>query len=396
MKVAVLFHRLGPYHYARLKAANELCQLHAVEFSSVDETYAWDVVEENTGFARTTLFTDSDVEKKSSFEIIGAFKEVFARIKPDVIAIPGWSGRPAFLALALCREIGIPAIAMSDSTEQDQLRHWWREWIKKCVIENFTAALVGGSPHADYIHKLGMPIGRIFYGYDVVDNNYFFVGAVSVRKNEKKMRHRYLLPKKYFLGSYRFIVKKNIDCLIRAYAEYRERAGSGHWQLVLLGDGELRPQIESLISKLGLDEDVILPGFKQYADLPVYYGLATAYIQASTTEQWGLVVNEAMAAGLPVLVSNRCGCAPDLVREGENGFTFNPYNVNELTDLLIKLSSNSVDLTAMGQASQRIIAAWTPETFAKNLVLAAKTALAAPQKKFALSDKFILWALGHR
>jgi 1,2-diacylglycerol 3-alpha-glucosyltransferase len=59
-------------------------------------------------------------------------------------------------------------------------------------------------------------------------------------------------------------------------------------------------------------------------------GLASAFIQASTTEQWGLVVNEAMASGLPVLVSERCGCAPDLVKNGVNGYTFDPYDIKEI------------------------------------------------------------------
>ncbi len=81
------------------------------------------------------------------------------------------------------------------------------------------------------------------------------------------------------------------------------------WDLVLLGDGPLKPTLLKLISSLGLESCVHLPGFKQYDELPVYLGLAETFIHASTTEQWGLVVNEAMASGLPVLVSNRCGCA---------------------------------------------------------------------------------------
>ena len=77
-------------------------------------------------------------------------------------------------------------------------------------------------------------------------------------------------------------------------------------------------------SALGLDNDVIFPGFIQYDELPAYYGLAKAFIHASTVEQWGLVVNEALAAGLPVLVSERCGCAPDLVREGRERLHLRP------------------------------------------------------------------------
>jgi 1,2-diacylglycerol 3-alpha-glucosyltransferase len=94
--------------------------------------------------------------------------------------------------------------------------------------------------------------------------------------------------------------------------------------LVVCGDGDLRPRLHALARELGLEQRVHWPGFVQYPDLPVYYALADAFILASTIEPWGLVVNEAMACGLPVLVSDRCGCAPDLVPEGQNGFTFKP------------------------------------------------------------------------
>jgi glycosyltransferase involved in cell wall biosynthesis len=395
MKVAVLFHRLGPYHFARLIAANKVCHLHVIELSSVDDTYAWDVIDEERGFERTTLFTDSDVERKSSSEITRVLGKTFIEIEPDAVAIPGWSGRAAFLALELCRKLRIPAIAMSDSTEFDQARQYWKEVVKKRVVGNFSAALVGGKPHTDYMYKLGMPHERIFSGYDVVDNSYFLTGAENARKNEKDLRIKYSLPANYFLGSSRFVPKKNLHRLISAYSEYRKvYTGPDMWRLVLLGDGEMRPQLEVFISELSLENYVLLPGFKQYPDLPVYYGLAKAYVLASTTEQWGLVVNEAMASGLPVLVSERCGCAADLVERGRNGFTFDPYNVVELAGLMLKLSSSESELTTMGEASQAIISRLTPETFAVSLGLAAEAAIKSPMKKFKLFDKLILKGLG--
>jgi len=140
-----------------------------------------------------------------------------------------------------------------------------------------------------------------------------------------------------------------------------------------------------------------LPGFKQYDELSAYYGLANVFVHASTTEQWGLVVNEAMVAGLPVIVSNRCGCAPDLVEEGRNGFTFDPYNVDELARLMLKVSRMTEnEREAMGRRSREIIKHWTPQTFAENLMKAVETALVAPQPKEALVDKALLWALIHR
>ena len=196
--------------------------------------------------------------------------------------------------------------------------------------------------------QLGMPVERVFPGYDVVDNRYFEDKVAEVRSQKSEVRKKHGLPEKFFLASARFIEKKNLARLLRAYAEYRRQAEvvsrqvshkvstrhSASWSLVLLGDGPLKSDLCRLISDLRLENSVLLPGFKQYNELPVYYGLASAFVHASTTEQWGLVVNEAMASGLPVLVSDRCGCAADLVQEGRNGFTFDPCNVEQLAQLM--------------------------------------------------------------
>jgi len=139
-----------------------------------------------------------------------------------------------------------------------------------------------------------------------------------------------------------------------------------------------------------------MPGFKQYDELPAWYGLAGAFVHASTTEQWGLVVNEAMASGLPVLVSERCGCAPDLVKDGVNGFIFDPYDVERLARLMYRLAHGDVDRDAMGRASQEIIADWGLERFADGLAKAVDVAVSRPTPKAPWFDCLLLQALMYR
>ena len=122
----------------------------------------------------------------------------------------------------------------------------------------------------------------------------------------------------------------------------------------------------------------------------MYYGLASAFILPSTTEQWGLVVNEAMASGLPVLVSNRCGCAAELVKEGSNGYTFNPLEIGEIADLMLNIGAAGVDRSAMGQKSREIIANWSPDLFGRNLTNAANYARSLPKRKMSNSDAWVL------
>ncbi len=226
--------------------------------------------------------------------------------------------------------------------------------------------------------------------------------AAEVRSQLPQIRAIHRLPENYFLASARFVEKKNLLNLIRAYAQYRELAESKSdlrpltsdlWSLVLLGDGPLRSALSHLISDLRLQQSVLLPGFKQYGELPVYYACAKTFIHASTVEQWGLVVNEAMASGLPVLVSNRCGCARDLVHDAVNGFTFDPYNVEQLAQLMLKISGPNFPLSVFGSESLRIIADWCPDRFARGLGRAVESALASPRPHFGTPDRLLLQLL---
>jgi glycosyltransferase involved in cell wall biosynthesis len=142
---------------------------------------------------------------------------------------------------------------------------------------------------------------------------------------------------------------------------------------------------------------VHLPGFKQYEELPAWYAAAGAFVHASTSEQWGLVVNEAMAAGLPVLVSNRCGCAPELVREGVNGFTFNPNDEEALANHLLHVSSMSPGARKeMGRASQQIITSLAPEQFGKGLLAAAQQAVKSGVPHMGMLNRLLLRQLAQR
>ena len=110
-----------------------------------------------------------------------------------------------------------------------------------------------------------------------------------------------------------------------------------------------------------------MPGFQQYGDLPEYYGTAGAFVHVSTLEPWGLVINEAMASGLPVLVSDRCGCTESLVANGENGFTFAPTDTAAITEAMLAVATHETRRAKMGEASKRRIADWGPARFAAGL-----------------------------
>jgi glycosyltransferase involved in cell wall biosynthesis len=384
--IAVVFHHIGPYHHARLNAAADRLSVTGFEWSA--KAYdAWGAADSPARYHKVSLFPEATNCKPGKAKLGRAFWSALEQANPDVVALNGWNNFGSLVAASCCVRRGISMVVMSESARRDESRTWWKEGIKRHIIDLYAAALVGGQRHIDYLVELGMPRERVFTGYDVVDNDYFAERALEIRNSKFETRKKYRLPENYFLASARFIEKKNLPRLIRAYAKYRQTSEvrgqkseiTEPWDLVLLGDGRLKPDLCRLISDLRLTAHVHLPGFKQYEELPVYYALAKAFVHPSTTEQWGLVVNEATASRLPLIVSNRCGCVPELVQD--NGFIFEPTDEHELASRLLQMASLSDDeRRRLGDASYRIVANFAPERFGQGLEHAAQLALNQPRK----------------
>ena len=397
--VAVIFHHIGPYHHTRLNATADRLTVTGVEWSA--KAYdAWGAADSLARYHKVSLFPEATEEYPGKAELERAFSSALDQANCDVVAVNGWNNFGSLIAANCCLRRGIPMVVMSESARQDEPRRRWKEMIKRRIIAFFSAALVGGQQHVEYLVELGMPPERIFTGYDVVDNEYFRQKAEEIRSQRSEVRRKCALPENYFLASARFIEKKNLPKLIRAYAEYRDSSqGTGGidpgcnagapWDLVLLGDGPLRQAINNQLSTLNLHRHVHLPGFKPYDELPIYYALANAFVHASTTEQWGLVVNEAIASGLPVIVSDRCGCVPELING--NGFIFDPTSEHELTARLLEMASLSdEERKRLGDNSYRIAANFAPDRFSEGLERAASVAMGIPQKRFGVMDRALL------
>jgi len=166
--------------------------------------------------------------------------------------------------------------------------------------------------------------------------------------------------------------------------------------LVLLGDGPEKSEVAEAIEAHDVADSVHLPGFEPYNRLPSYYGLAGAFVHASTREEWGLVVNEAMASGLPVLVSEQCGCAPNLVTEGENGYTFDPYDVPALAEYLRKFAQSPEDRQKMGEESAERIKDYAPAAFGSGLHHAAEAAVKEGSPSLSFVDDLLIKGLIYR
>lgn len=391
MRVAVIFDNFGPYHVARLTAAARRCDLLAIETAGKSGDYDWDTVEQADALPRTTLFPGASGDYRIG-QIARAMERALDVHRPDVVAIPGWHDRAGLSALRWARRNRIPVTIMSDSNIDDAPRARYREAVKRHIVSLCSTGLAAGSRAAQYLERLGLPHDAVTMGYDTIDNRHFASGADAARADAAALRERLALPARYFLSCSRFVAKKNLPFVIDAYARYAHARGADAWPLVLLGGGALQGDLAARAAVLGVAGSVHFPGFARYRDLPAYYGLAGGFVLASKVDQWGLVVNEAMAAGLPVLVSRRCGSASDLVVEGENGFTFDPADHAALARGLAAIAHGDA-AARMGARSREIIAGWDTDRFADGLLDVARRAVDRPLPRASLLARATLGAM---
>jgi glycosyltransferase involved in cell wall biosynthesis len=211
---------------------------------------------------------------------------------------------------------------------------------------------------------------KLFFSPYTIDNKRFAEGAGQYNREEERLKLGIEKDDFVILFTGKFIpVKRPLD-LVKAYHGLDVR----NKRLLLVGDGILKEEILTYIAEHKID-GVHLAGFINQTELPKYYALADVLVLCSESETWGLSVNEAMACGVPVIVSDRVGCAEDLVKNGQNGYIFPKGNVEALTVALADVSSQIGGSNSMGLASRRIISEYTFESAAEGIIEAAKRSL---------------------
>ncbi len=313
----------------------------------------------------TTLFPQGSWAQVGKLKLARAVWLELSRQNPSSVLVPGYYNLPAIAAALWSRVKGRRSILMTESTEEDHSRVWWKEFGKRILLKLlFSHAIAGGTAHRRYLSRLGFPIKRTARFYDVVDNHFFWNRAQADRVRFRA--HELSLPERYFLFVGRLAEEKNVRRLLEAYLNYRRDGGS--WSLVLVGGGPGETELKQIASSSPFSKDIHFEGLRTSNELPPYYAFAGCFILPSFREPWGLVVNEAMASGLPVVVSSACGCAEDLVEHGQNGFVFDPKSTDAISSCLRKMETlSAAERSAMANRSSEIISGFSPEAWANEV-----------------------------
>lgn len=382
MKLALIFERFGPYHHARLRAAARKVSVVGIEVVKRDNTYAW---------ADTAAAEDIPFERVAEdFSVSNASIEtrllsILDFHRPSVVAVPGWFAPYTHAAIHWAGRRGARILVMSDSNRYDASRNPIKERIKRAVLAHVSSGLVAGRDSLDYVTTLGLDPERVTTRYNVVDNEHFDRPDLVPQKGRAE-----------FLAIGRFVERKNFARLLEAYAQYVAATTVAPWPLTLAGDGPEAVALKTQAARLGIAEHVTFPGFVDYADLPALYAKASAFFLPSAVEQWGLVANEAMAAGCAVTMSRACGATRDLLLPGFNGYEFMPTDTAALARCMNALSAHPDRTRQMGEASRAIIAGYVPDQFASALEVAAELACTAPQPAPTYLDRMLFEALIRR
>jgi 1,2-diacylglycerol 3-alpha-glucosyltransferase len=286
---------------------------------------------------------------------------------PHVILCGGYNYVASWQALFWARVHKIPFYLWSESNGQDLRRGYAVvEFLKSEFLRRCSGFVVPGRSAFEYLRVHQVDEACIFTVPNAVDNDLFSAAALTARRNELKCRHEFDLPGRYFLFAGRLVREKGGFELLSAYAKLEESIRR-QFALVFVGDGPARKQLEALAASI-TPGTVRFAGFAQREQLAAYYAFAEMLILPTYSDTWGLVVNEAMACGLPVILSRAAGCAADLVKENWNGLLVKPRDASSLTSAMRTLAEQPELCATMGANSALHISKFSPEEWSRGIV----------------------------
>jgi glycosyltransferase involved in cell wall biosynthesis len=294
----------------------------------------------------------------------------FVKDKLNRIVITGWDQPICLITCLWAKKNGIKVTLRAGSTagEKSILRTITKSYVK-WFVKLFDDYISYGTASSEYLVSLGAPKNKIFEYFNTVDVDYF-VKETKKRKSKKiNLRKKLGISASDFviISSGRFVKGKNFLFLIKVFKKFRKFQPKA--KLIIMGSG---PEMEICKAEAGnlLNRSIYFPGFIQHNKLVDYYLLSDIFVLPSLTEVWGLVVNEALACGLPVITSNVAGCVPDLIIEGKTGFVFNPSSSEQLLKSLKKVHKLFLDkkkFLVIGNNCQKHMKKYTIEKNVKKL-----------------------------
>lgn len=336
--ILFLWGQFGPYHEDRCKAVAALPNHTVLGIEVANNSshhYAWTLTEVSD-FRKITLFPGQTFEQPGFFRRLKALVREGIRAGAHYNFLCHYDKLEIFILAVVLRFLRRRVFILWETKFDDRPRLLWREILKWILLRPYHGALTSGIRARSYLMFLGMTGRAIADGYDSVS-------IVRLRNLSTSPPAPGGIPfqQRNFLVVARLVAKKNLSLAIAAYDLYRRQTKVNARGLVILGGGPLETALKAEVSVRGL-QGVHFEGFLQPADVADQMSHALALVLPSMEEQWGLVVNEALALGVPILCSENVGARDDLVRNGKNGYVFSVNSAEQLADHMLTISSDEV------------------------------------------------------
>lgn len=283
----------------------------------------------------------------------------------DVVIAVGYGSFATQVSFFIAKLRNIPFILWSGSTvnEPTLLRNISLP-LAKFIVRHSDAFIAYGTRAKEYLVSLGASPEKNFIAYNTIDTDFFRQRCSHLKTQKDELKDEMgIKNKKIVLYIGQLIERKNVKTLIKAYSKLKDKLDVA---LLIVGAGNQKNELKNLCIE-GDISDVFFVGFKQKEELSQYYAVADLFVLPSTQEVWGLVLNEAMACGLPVIATSSVGASKDLIIDGQNGFIVSPKN----TQQLYNASKNILDSGAgpkMGNCSKKIIEKFSIQNSASSFV----------------------------
>jgi glycosyltransferase involved in cell wall biosynthesis len=279
---------------------------------------------------------------------------------PDAILVYGWAFQSHLKVLRHYNRIklilfrGDSTILVKTSFFKSKMRTILLKWIYKHI----DYALYVGKSNFDYFTKAGLAPAKLLHAPHAIDITRFSEQSEERELEAKTMKNALGLKKDeiVFLYAGKLEEVKNIGLLLNAF---RKSDLGRNVHLLIVGNGHLEKNLKEGYKDL---PTVHFLDFQNQTKMPVIYRIGDVFILPSKSETWGLAVNEAMACGRPVIVSDHCGCFPELVLTGKNGYVFRSENENDLIEKMRLITQDNESLKEMGRSSLEHISEFSFES----------------------------------
>lgn len=340
--IAIMWENFGPYHHDRVRALPEAgIPAVAIQLYGRSNIYDW----ENTvdlPYPLVTLARSKD--DISTFGLARRLVQAVRESGAQDCYFCHYEYPAVFLAATWLRLMGHRVYTMIASKSDDYPRVAWREKAKRLVMLPYLGAVVGSERSRDYVASLGIDRHKAMIGYDTLD-------IARLASQGEPLTEEPAFTERPFLIVARLIPKKNVPSSMRAFTRYaREQEDSR--RLEILGDGPLRQELESLAAELGIAGLVDFRGNVDSARVSEAMRRSLVLLLPSTSEQFGLVVNEAFANALPAIISRQCGAADVLLDDGENGIVIDALSEDQLHAAMTRIGTDEALWRRMSAAAR--------------------------------------------